>query len=68
MPKGKLVNAEGEIKDAYGMYDPNSHSIQIASDAVLRNTPEHEMWHAARRARAYLDNAKYKMRVRSLSD
>ena len=68
MPKGKLLDEVGNVKDSFGLYDPNSHSIQIASDAMFRQTPEHEMWHAARKAMPYLDNAKYKMRVRSLSD
>ena len=68
MPKGKLIDEVGNVKDSFGLYDPNSHSIQVASDAIFRQTPEHEMWHAARKAMPYLDNAKYKMRVRSLSD
>ncbi len=66
-PSGHLIDENGTVKDAFGLYDPNSHSIQVAADALRRQTPEHEMWHAARRAMPYLDNTKYRMRVKSTS-
>ena len=66
-PPGHLVDENGTVKDSFGLYDPNSHSIQVAADALRRQTPEHEMWHAARRAMPYLDNTKYRMRVKSTS-
>jgi hypothetical protein len=36
MPRGKLIDEVGDVKDSFGLYDPNSHSIQIASDAIRR--------------------------------
>lgn len=62
-PRGNLIDSNGLIYDSYGLYDPETHLIQVANDAMSRQTPIHEMWHATRKARPYLDNAKYSMRT-----
>ena len=57
-----IIDYDGTNLDAYGVYFPEDHYIQVATDALKRDTPIHEMIHASRRAQPYLDNGKYWMR------
>lgn len=65
-PKGEIIDIDGSpMTTANGMYDPTTHTIQVKRSRLKADTPVHEMIHARNRGRAYLDNAKYRMRTKA---
>lgn len=65
-PRGKLAGQDGSTydKSTRGIYEPETHSIQIDNESVVGDVPRHESIHARNFGKPYLDNAKYKMRTR----
>ena len=65
VPKGYIVDADGSLVKARGMYSTKEHLIQVEDVNLGSTTPKHEMIHARNRGKAYANNAKYKMRTKA---
>lgn len=63
-----VIGYDGNSLDAYGAYFPEEHYIQVDVDALKRQTPIHEMIHASRLGKPYLDNTKYIMRPKAIKE
>lgn len=61
---GYLWSTRGITDDAAGVYSTKDHIISVLKKYLYRDTPKHEMIHASDRGKPFLDNAKYKMRVK----
>lgn len=63
-PQGIIGGNGKAYENALGVYEPLPHHIQLTTEGVFKDTPMHEMIHARNKGKAFLDNAKYKMRVK----